>query len=321
MTTLERPGVSADPLRAGQLADLARALGTGTTIARARRLRGGAMSWVHALDVRSPSGLRRMVLRRYRPQPFDISGRAEREWKILTLMAETGVPAPEPLWFDPRGVMFGGPAMLLTRLPGRPLVAPRHPVGWAAALADGLARIHELPQERFKSIDTGEPWQHLPFADPQHDAELFTRAGLDGRAVMSAIERGYVALSRARRSFVHFDYWPGNTLWVRHHLTGVVDWTNAAMGYAEYDAAYCYLDICLSRGKRVATAFLERYRDASGVAVEPLWFWSLVVAKRAAPDPATWLQPYRELGRTDLTARVMRTRFRAFVQHALCEAR
>jgi hypothetical protein len=56
------------------------------------------------------------------------------------------------------------------------------------------------------------------------------------------------------------------------------------------------------------------------VAVEPLWFWSLVVAKRAAPDPAIWLPPYRELGRTDLTSRVMRGRFHAFVRNALCEA-
>ena len=275
------------------------------------------MSWVHALDVRTPGGLRRVVLRRYRPQSFDTSERAEREWKVLTLLAGTAVKAPEPLWFEPRGAMFGSPAMLLTRLPGRPLVDPRHPIGWAASLADGLAQIHALPRERFEAIGAGESWQQLPFVDPGHDSELFATAGFDGEAVMAAIERGYGALREARRSFVHFDYWPGNTLWLSHRLTGIVDWTNAAMGYAEYDAAYCYLDICLSRGRRVAKAFLQRYRDASGVAVEPLWFWSLVVAKRAAPDPATWLQPYRELGRTDLTPRVMRGRFQAFVREAL----
>jgi aminoglycoside phosphotransferase (APT) family kinase protein len=309
-------GGRSDPLRASQLTDLARSLGTGTTIAHARRLPGGLMSWVHALDVRTPSGPCRVVLRRYRPQSFDISERAEREWKVLTLLAGTGVMAPEPLWFD-RGAMFGGPAMLLTWLPGRPLVDPRHPIGWAAALADGLAQIHALPRERFESIGTGESWQQLPFVDPGRDSELFTMAGLDGKAVMAAIEQGYGALREARRSFVHFDYWPGNTLWLSHRLTGIVDWTIAVMGYAEYDAAYCYLDLCLSRGQRVAKAFLERYRDASGVTVEPLWFWSLVVAKRAAPDPAAWLQPYRELGRTDLTPRVMRARFHAFVREAL----
>jgi aminoglycoside phosphotransferase (APT) family kinase protein len=216
--------------------------------------------------------------------------------------------------------MFGGPAMLLTRLPGRPLVEPRHPIGWAAAMADGLAQIHALPRERFESIGAGESWQRLPFVDSRHDSELFTTGGLDGGAIVAAIERGYSALREARRSFVHFDFWPGNTLWVRHRLTGIVDWTNAVMGYAEYDAAYCYLDLCLSRGPHVAQAFLERYRDASGVAVAPLWFWSLVAAKRAAPDPATWLPPYRELGRTDLTSRVMRGRFHAFVREALCAA-
>src|SRR5262249_25561675 len=155
------------------------------------------------------------------------------------------------------------------------------------------------------SIGAGESWQQLPFANVQRDSELFTAAGLDGQAVIAAIERGYGALRQASRSFVHFDYWPGNILWLRHRISGIVDWTNATMGYAEYDAAYCYLDLCLSRDEQVARAFLERYRNVSGVTVEPLWFWSLVAAKRAAPDPALWLQPYRELGRTDLTSRGM----------------
>ena len=260
------------------------------------------------------------MLRRYRPQVFDTSGRAEREWKILTLLAGTGVPAPEPLWLDPRGITFGHPAMLLSRLPGRPVVDPRDPIGWGATMADGLAQIHALSPERFESIGRGESWQQLPFPDAQRDAALFTAAGFDGDAVMAAIERGNAALKRARRSFVHFDYWPGNVLWLRHRLCGIVDWTSAIIGYAEYDAAYCYMDLCLSRGKRVAKAFLERYRDTAGVAVDPLWFWSLVVAKRAAPDPATWLGPYRELGRTDLTAPAMRRRFHAFVSEALGEA-
>jgi aminoglycoside phosphotransferase (APT) family kinase protein len=312
--------VRPEPLRAGQLAELAAALGPRVSIAGARRLPGGMTSWVHALDVRTTSGPRRVVLRRYRPQPYDTTERAEREWKLLALLAGTGVPAPQPLWFDPQGAMFGRPAMLLTWLPGRPLVDPREPIGWAATIADGLARIHALPPERFESIGAGESWQRLPFANPERESESFTAAGLDGVAVMGAIERGYGALRGARRSFVHFDYWPGNILWLRCGVTGIIDWTNAVIGYAEYDAAYCYLDLRLSRGKRVARAFLERYRDASGVAVEPLWFWSLVVAKRATPDPAVWLPTYRELGRTSLTARAMRERFRSFVREALRES-
>ena len=309
-----------EPLRARELAELARILGPGTTIARARRLPGGLASWVHALDVRTPHGPRHLVLRRYRPQVFDTSERAEREWKVLTLLAGTGVPAPGPLWLDSRGITFGHPAMLLTRLPGRPRVDPRDPVGWAAMMADGLVQIHALPPERFESIGTGESWQRLPFARAQHEAGLVTAAGLDGDAVLTAIERGYGALKRARRSFVHFDYWPGNILWLRHRLTGIVDWTNAIMGYADYDAAYCYMDLFLSRSRPVARAFLERYRHVSGVAVEPLWFWSLVVATRALPDPVTWLGPYRELGRRDLTARAMRSRLQSFVREALRES-
>jgi len=275
-------------------------------------------SWVHGLDIRTRSGsVLRTVVRRYRTELFDTPERAEREWKVLSLLAGTAVPAPEPLWFDQPGSLFGRPALLMTRLPGRPMVDPGHPTPWLTTLADTLAGIHSLPVERFRPIGEGEAWQAIPFDRSDRVGESFTRAGLDGEAVVAAIQHGYRFLRPGSRRLVHFDYWPGNVLWSRGKLAGVVDWANAVIGYADYDAAYCFLDLSLSRGRREAMAFLRRYREVSGVDVEPLWFWSLATAERATPDPAAWIGPYAELGRRNLTARQMRSRFRSFVQAAL----
>ncbi len=45
-----------------------------------------------------------------------------------------------------------------------------------------------------------------------------------------------------------------------------------------------------------------------------------MVASRAMPDPAAWLPGYHDLGRTDITKRVMRRRFRDFISRALAAA-
>src|SRR5262245_61700696 len=102
-----RASAGPEPLRASQLAELAAAIGGGGSVAGVRRLAGGLSSWVHPLEMRTGRRRHRVVLRRYRPHSSGTATRAERESKILALLAGTGLPTPEPLWSDPHGGLFG----------------------------------------------------------------------------------------------------------------------------------------------------------------------------------------------------------------------
>ena len=50
---------------------------------------------------------------------------------------------PKPIAADLESVWFGRPAVVMSRLPGRPDVNPKDPDSWVAALAHTLAQFHE----------------------------------------------------------------------------------------------------------------------------------------------------------------------------------
>jgi phosphotransferase family enzyme len=63
----------------------------------------------------------------------------------LRAVHDAGLPAPEPIAADADGRETGGhPAILMTRLPGRPDLAPADPEGWLRQIAAMAVRIHAV---------------------------------------------------------------------------------------------------------------------------------------------------------------------------------
>ena len=71
----------------------------------------------------------------------------------------------------------------------------------------------------------------------------------------------------------HRGYWSGNTVWDGGVLTGIVDWTGAALGPRGFDVGWCMLDLYLLYGEDIANAFLDAYQAASGSAVTDVLLW------------------------------------------------
>src|SRR6266536_1251592 len=66
------------------------------------------------------------------------------EAAALRAVHDAGLPAPEPVAADADGRESDGhPAILMTRLPGRPDVTPADPEGWLRQIAAMAARIHD----------------------------------------------------------------------------------------------------------------------------------------------------------------------------------
>jgi aminoglycoside phosphotransferase (APT) family kinase protein len=139
-------------------------------------------------------------------------------------------------------------------------------------------------------------------------------------AVWSAPRRMWRDPVPAPRALVHGDSWSGNTLWHRDRLVGVVDWDGCAIGYPGWDVGNCRVDLAMSIGSGAQDVFLGAYEDARGEALRNLAFWDLLAATAAAPDPVQWLPGLHDLGRTDLTPELMRSRLRAFIADGLARA-
>jgi aminoglycoside phosphotransferase (APT) family kinase protein len=278
-------------------------------------MRGGISSSVYLVKIRTSDGDRRaVVVRRYgeywqRTDPA-ASGR---EFKLLTELAETSFPAPKPLLLDAEGGLFGAPTVVMTRLPGRPLLAPADLRGYLEQMATRLAELHAVPT-------TGLDF--LPDQRTMVNRTLGSRPATDDplqHAVWDAAldEWARVAQLPHRHVLVHGDYWPGNLLWLRGRLVGVVDWEQPRLGDPTKDVATCRGDLAVLFGMPAADDFLALYEAAAGQAVTYLRFWDLWISTEAVREMPDWAVAYRVLGRPDLTSELATGRIRQFARAAV----
>jgi len=284
-------------------------------VLRVRPLRGGISSSVHVVQLEDAVGGRRtVVVRRYGEHWLPSKPSAsEREFKLLEILARTAFPSPRPLMVDAEGGPFGTPTIVMTRIPGRPLLAPRDLPEYLRQIARTLAELHQLPTHelgflRDQRDRVTRVLSKRPETDDALQLDVWTAAVAEWSRITEIDER---------RVLVHGDYWPGNLLWVRGRLVGVVDWEQPRLGDCVKDVATCRGDLWVLFGQPAADEFLREYERAAGIDVRDLRFWELLISIEAVRDMPEWAVAYRILGRPDLTTEIAVGRIRAFAQAAL----
>jgi aminoglycoside phosphotransferase (APT) family kinase protein len=241
----------------------------GVTVTAARPLRGGSASAVHLLRVqRGSGGAERVVLRRYvRPElnqeEPDI---AEREARALRFVANldlgAGVATPRLLALDATGADAGVPALLMSRLPGRVDWAPADVDRWLERLAGLLPAIHGAPLPPPGLIRPFAPYRQESYESPgwARWPSIWARA----------IERFHQPTPDAAGPavFIHRDFHPGNVLWRRGSVTGVVDWASASIGPACVDIGHCRGNL-FQYGLEVADRFTAIWERLTGASYHP----------------------------------------------------
>jgi aminoglycoside phosphotransferase (APT) family kinase protein len=277
---------------------------------------------MHVLTVQTATGARRrLVLRRYLARSGDGQDTALQEWRLLRELRDSPITAPEPVWADFDGTVLGQPAMLYGFLPGKPLMAPTEIEPWTCQLAETLAAIHSLPLTRFDFLPPWDIGRDRWMSRPDLTERELGAIGIDGRLVVASLNAGTAtSVSSSSPTLLHWDYWPGNTLWTRGRLTGVVDWAVASIGDFRYDVAYCRLDLSLFFGAEAAVLFTRAYKDATGKELEDMPWWDLFASLRTLPDVGAWGAPYEDLGKKDVPGPLVVGRLREFVGRALREA-
>ena len=86
---------------------------------------------------------------------------------------------------------------------------------------------------------------------------------------------------------MHRDFHPGNVLWSRGRLTGIVDWANACHGPAGCDIAHCRWNLIELSGFEAADRFQAAYERMTGHAFDPFWELGSVLEH----GPSSWTAP------------------------------
>jgi aminoglycoside phosphotransferase (APT) family kinase protein len=302
------------------LARLAERLAPGSRVVRTRRLRGGLGCRMDALDIERPDGSRwRVSLRRFvRPRQRSSPQRVTREFEVLRLLERAGVPAPRPVLLDAPGEHFGVPMMVLTYLPGQPLYVLRDLERDTRGLASALRLVHAITPGRFDlswlDVALGEDLD----ANLRRMAERPPPDALAGEVLEALVaERGRVVFGEA--VLVHDDYWPGNTVWCRGRLAGIIDWTSAEAGDARVDVAQCRVDLTFGHSMDAADAFRDAYEGLAGGPLRDLWYFDLLRGIEALQMYPRWIEGYHDMGMTHLQPEAVEGRLRAFLLRALEE--
>jgi len=259
--------------------------------ARARVVRvafiGVSSTAQHSVDVADGRGvvhplvLRRFVrLERLATDPWY---RPDREAAALRLLERSLMPAPRLVAADLEARICDVPCLLVTRLRGRPLERRSRSPRFLEELAETLASIH--------AVD-GSARSRVPLDRPYYEPDRLKAPAWSRRLELwqQAIRVAASPSPALPGCFLHRDYHPGNTIWLRGRLSGVVDWTSASLGPASVDVGHMRWNLALSKGVRAADRFLELYRLASGQRMNHQPYFDVrtvvdLIPDLSSPDP------------------------------------
>jgi aminoglycoside phosphotransferase (APT) family kinase protein len=265
--------------------------GPGARVTRVRRLRNAWASAMHAINVDDGQTTHRLVLRRWARTdlPPDI-GVVENEAAALRVADAADVATPQLIGADARAAQTDVPALLMTRLPGHDILAPRDLDAYLDGLVDALRVVHAVPVPP-GSLNYFRPWNLETVTAPP---SWSTRPDVWAKAIEIANQ----PVPAHERVLVHRDYHPGNVLWQRNAVSGVIDWTHACRGPAAADIAHCRGNLALLFGLDVADDFAGRYGPVDDLAWHDIVDTLSMGDENAPPEDWRW----HDAGRTDITA-------------------
>lgn len=285
---------------------VARLLGA-DAVGEVRRLGSNAGCVVHRVELRGEQCPRAVVIKRF---PASSAWGPGLERLVLAFAHQELLPSPEPLHFDGKGACFGTPALVMSCLPGRPILTPDDLDWWTAELAAALTAIHATATRELPRIFKGQSgeWDHWPPPRPDDDART------------QAIARSISQLPGTawKRGFCHCDFHPGNVLFDDGRLTGVVDWTVAREAPFLYDIGRCRCALAIWPGGEAPELFRGHYARLSTRSLDRLAYWDVLAGAINLKYQGNWLAMYHSKD-VNIGADQFRQRATAFIDDALTQ--
>lgn len=166
--------------------------------------------------------------------------------ELLECLHADGLPVPYAV-ADRQGQALqqlnGRPALLQPRLPGKHVARPN--ASHCQAVGQTLARLHNSNERSglVRASDRGLAWMQ------QHLGEQLAEASAEQQLLLAPLQAlldtWLHTPPHLPQTVLHADLFRDNVLFDGHHLSGVIDFYNAATGWTLYDVAICVNDWCL----------------------------------------------------------------------------
>ena len=194
-------------------------------------------------------GERRLVLRKQPPGELLPSAHAvDREYRVITALARTGVPVPETILFCEDRDIVGTPFYLMERVEGRvfsdcalPGVAPDERRLMYLSLAQTLAALHNVDPAAVGLADYGKAGNYFARQIARWTRQWELSRTRDNPAIEHLIDwLPRHILEGDETSIVHGDYRIGNVMFHPHEprVVAVLDWELSTLGHPLADLAH-----------------------------------------------------------------------------------
>jgi aminoglycoside phosphotransferase (APT) family kinase protein len=241
-----------------------------------RQFEGGQSNPTFLLQ--SPTG--RCVLRKKPPGPLAPSAHAiDREYRVLSALADTDAPAPRPLVYCEDDAVIGTPFYVMEYVQGRiftdPLLPGLSKAERAAiydAMNDTLARLHLVDWRAAGLADFGKPDSYFArqLARWKKQYEL-TRTGAPVEDMDGLLEWLLANIPDDEAAAVaHGDFRIGNLVFhaTEPRVAAVLDWELATIGHPVADLAYNCMTYHLPKDDPVAHGFVGVDLEELGIPSE-----------------------------------------------------
>jgi hypothetical protein len=191
-------------------------------------------------------------------------GAVAREVAALTIAAPSGLMAPVLLAYDIDGASAGVPAMVTTRLAGRPVSGRADRERFIARLVDLFVSVAAVTPDATGLLEPYRPWVALD------DLRVPAWASMPD-AWQEAARRLHDWTPPPADTMAHRDLHPGNVLWYDGEVSGVVDWPNACLAPTACDVGKCMADISILHDTDAAWRFHDGYAARCGGPIDLEW--------------------------------------------------
>jgi aminoglycoside phosphotransferase (APT) family kinase protein len=258
-------------------------------------LTGGVSARVAALEIERPDGLhQKLVVRQHGATDVQRNPNiAADEFNLLQILRAAGVPAPVPYYCDQSSDIFPTPFVVIEYIEGHTEFSPVDLEGFLLTLATHLAQLHSTDWSLFDL-------SFLPDQAKLYDAKFKDRPthlddSLEEGRICDVLEPAWPFPHRNTPVLLHGDYWPGNILWHKGHLAGIIDWEDAHVGDPLADLAISRLEVLWAFDMDAMRTFTRQYQSLINLDFSALPYWDLCAALRPAFQIATWAgNPARE---------------------------
>ena len=232
-----------------------------------RILEGGVSSEVYLIAVESKKGEEKIVLRTEGGPPAENS--IKTEYLLLEKLHQTKVPCAKPIHLDHSKEILDKDFMLMTYLEGTIEIPKIKNFGFLNKMVGILKKIHNVDTKILPTL----PCRF----DPTYDLfEFLPNARINKE--LKAILKGYDTSYSGKPVLLHGDFWPGNILWTKDEISGVLDWEYAAIGDPVSDLAVASLELKYDYGKRGVDRFLDLYSKNFSIDQSRFSLWLIYVS-------------------------------------------